>query len=123
MWDGPIPSTPHTPQEPSADRRNTHPAIPPRTEAHPTPQSRDGTRCGTPAPRTRAARADVCLLLDGERRVVQQARHRALRHPGPFRDFLERGHDILPANFSKGFYYGITREGDVSGIGGVEVYP
>lgn len=38
-------------------------------------------------------------------------------------DGLERGHDILPANFSKGFYYGITREGDVSGIGGVEVYP
>ena len=41
----------------------------------------------------------------------------------PSRDFLERGHDILPANFSKGFYYSITREDGVSGIGGVEVYP
>ena len=30
--------------------------------------------------------------------------------PGPFRDLLERGHDILPANFSKGFYYSITRD-------------
>ena len=75
---------------------------------------------------------DLFLLIDqanpksqAPRRINARLANHTPTHKTPVSLTADLRHTFLylTPNFSKGFYYSITREGGVSGIGGVEVYP